>query len=168
MTVIDRFGRPKEVPASYVVQEGESVYVPFGEMHLPTHIRRMGDAAFASLLQDGITDAVPPGFFRDGYGRLLVSGTTSGDDRADGKALAARLLYEQDLQDAHKASDAEPAYASVNAGSFTKKGMPYGEVPEVRAAREQYERDIANAWRETDPAPPARTVAYGGGKRREA
>ncbi|WP_454917014.1 DUF2213 domain-containing protein [Xanthobacter sediminis] len=131
---------------------------------------RFGDAAVpvSDHGASNMADGVPPGFFRDAYGRVLVSGATSGDDRADGRALAARLLYEQDLRDAHKADDAEPADAVVNAGSFTKKGADYGEVPEVRAVREQYERDISNAWRETDPAPPARSVAYGGGgKRRE-
>lgn len=47
-------------------------------------------------------DSTPPGFFRDSYGRLLATGTTSGNDRADGKALGARLTYERDLADAWK------------------------------------------------------------------
>lgn len=100
-----RTGVKRRLMPGDTVRDGEVIYVPFDQMHQPA-VLELSDAAVGAFLQDGTTDAkaddVPPGFFRDSYGRLLVSGTTSGDDRADGKALAARLLYEQDLQDAWK------------------------------------------------------------------
>lgn len=43
-----------------------------------------------------------PGTFVDNYGRTLACGTTSGNDRADGKALGSRLAYEQRLGEAWK------------------------------------------------------------------
>ncbi|GLI21181.1 hypothetical protein XFLAVUS301_08550 [Xanthobacter flavus] len=153
MTILDRFGRPKEVPAGYVLQEGESAYVPMDELHNPARSRRMGDAALASFIRDGAggkPDEVPAGFFKDAYGRLLPTGTTSGNDRADGKALGFRLAYEADLRDAYKAGDAEPADTSANtAPNITRHGEQDGA--EVKKARERYESDMRNAWRQSDP-----------------
>jgi len=152
MTIIDRFGRPKEVAAGYVLQEGESQFGDLGSMHLPANTRRMGDAALAAFFRDGgmgggkPDDAVPAGFFKDAYGRTLVRGTTSGNDRADGKALGYRLAYEADLRDAYKAGDVEPADTSANtAPNIARHGEQEG--PEVRKARERYESDMRDAWR---------------------
>jgi hypothetical protein len=79
------------------------------------------------------------------------------------------MATEAMLSDAWR-GDIGPANVQVNTGSFTKKPEPSGEVPEVKAAREQYEVDIANAWRQSAPElPEPNPVSYGGsgGKRRE-
>ena len=153
MTVIDRFGRPKEVPANYILQEGESAYVPMDKLHNPARTRLMGDAALATFIRDaagGKLNDVPPGFFRDGYGRLLPTGTTSGDDRADGRALGGRLTSEAELRDAYKAGDAKPSGVSVNTEpTIARHGEQ--ETPEVKKARERYAEDMRNAWRKPVP-----------------
>lgn len=171
MTVIDRFGRPKETPTGYVLQPGESLFSDLGSMHLPANTRRMGDTALAAFFRDGgmggsKADDVPAGFFKDAYGRLLPTGTTSGNAHADGKALGTRLIYEQNLRDAYKAGDAEPADTSVNTVGFIQKDDPSGEVPDATAVRKKYEVDLTNAWRQPDPELPERApVAYGGKRR---
>ncbi|MFG1317691.1 hypothetical protein [Xanthobacter autotrophicus] len=146
MTVIDRFGRPKDVPANYILQEGETSYIPMAELHNPARTRCMGDAALATFFRDGgmgggKADAVPAGFFKDAYGRVLPTGVTSGNDRADGKALGARLAYEADLRDGWKAGDDAPA-------------APAASLPDAKTAYDAYIADITNAHRLPDPALP--------------
>lgn len=64
----------------------------------------------------------------DAYGRLLPTGTTSGNDRAD----------------------AEPADTSVNTRpTVARHGEREG--PKVKKARERYESDMRNAWRHSHP-----------------
>lgn len=155
MTIIDRFGRLKEMPAHYVLQPGESVFSDLGSMHLPANTRRIGDAALATFIRDGGTaDEVPAGFFKDAYGQLLPTGITSGDDRGDGKALAARLIYEQNLRDAYKASDDVPA-------------QPAASLPDAKTAYDAYIADITNAHRLSDPDLSECAPVSFAGKRRE-
>ncbi|MBB6307296.1 hypothetical protein [Xanthobacter tagetidis] len=128
MTILDRFGRPKEVPAGYVLQEGESAYVPMDELHNPARSRRMGDAALATFIRDGSTaNAAPAGFFRDAYGRLLATGTTAADQRRAGFYAARDAM----LADEWRGGDARP---------------------DTPRSREQYVADLANAWKYPESA----------------
>lgn len=56
-----------------------------------------------------VRSSPPPGTFVDGYGRTLVRGISSGDDRTDGKALGSRLAYEAELRDAWRKPEPESA-----------------------------------------------------------
>lgn len=128
MTILDRFGRPKEVPAGYILQEGESQFGDLGSMHLPANTRRMGDAALATFIRDGGTaNAAPAGFFRDSYGRLLPCGRSPERDRVEGVRIATEAM----LSDAWRSGDARP---------------------DTPRSREQYVADLANAWKAPESA----------------
>lgn len=148
--VIDtRTGVKRRLMPGDAMRDGEVMYMPMEGMHRAATLK-LSDAGVAAFFRDGgmggKADDVPPGFFRDGYGRLLPTGTTSGNDRSDGKALGSRLTYEQDLRDAWKAGGAEPADTSVNTEpTIARHGEQEG--PEVKKARERYESDMRNAWR---------------------
>lgn len=125
--VIDtRTGVKRRLMPGDAMRDGEVMYMPMEGMHRAATLK-LSDAGVAAFIRDGATDGEPAGFFRDGYGRLLPTGTTSGNDRTDGKALGYRLAYEADLRDAWRHVDAEP------------------DAPQ---SREQYVADLANAWRQ--------------------
>lgn len=130
MTIIDRFGRPKEVPAGYILQEGESQFGDIGSMHLPANTRRMGDAALATFIRDvggKPDDTVPAGYFRDSYGRLLPCGRSPERDRVEGVRIATEAM----LADAWRGGD---------------------DKPDAPRSREQFVADLANAWKHPESA----------------
>lgn len=143
-----RTGVKRRLLPGDTMRDGEVMYMPIEGMHQSATLK-LSDASVAAFIRDGAggtADDVPAGFFKDAYGRLLPTGTTSGNDRADGKALGYRLAYEADLRDAYKAGDAEPADTSANtAPNIARHGEQEG--PAVRKARERYESDMRDAWR---------------------
>lgn len=145
-----RTGVKRRLMPGDTARDGEVLYTGMEAMHQPA-ILKLSDTSVAAFFRDGgmgggKADDVPAGFFRDSYGRLLPTGISSGDDRADGRALGARLTSEAELRDAYKAGDAEPSGVSVNTEpTIARHGEQ--ETPEVKKAREKYERDMANAWR---------------------
>lgn len=102
--VIDtRTGVKRRLMPGETMRDGEVLHMGMEGMHRPAALK-LSDAAVAIFIRDGASkpDAVPAGFFKDAYGRVLPTGVTSGNDRVDGKALGARLAYEQSLRDAWK------------------------------------------------------------------
>ncbi|MFG1377887.1 hypothetical protein [Xanthobacter autotrophicus] len=153
--VIDtRTGVKRRLMPGDAMRDGEVLYMGMEGMHRPA-ILKLSDAGVAAFFRDGgmgggkLDDTVPAGFFKDAYGRTLASGTGPERDRVEGFRIARDAV----LADAWKGADAELADAQVNTGSFTSQsGEPSGEVPEVAAARKKYEADLANAWKQREPA----------------
>ncbi|MDQ0505175.1 hypothetical protein [Xanthobacter agilis] len=149
-----RTGVKRRLMPGDTMRTGEVMYMPMEGMHQSATLK-LSDTTVTAFIRNaaggGKPDDVPAGFFRDGYGRLLPTGTTCGDDRADGKALGFRLAYEADLRDAYKAGDAEPADRSANTTpTIARHGEQEG--PEAKKARERYENDMRDAWRQSNPS----------------
>ncbi|MFG1277472.1 hypothetical protein [Xanthobacter autotrophicus] len=154
--VIDtRTGVKRRFMPGDAMRDGEVLYMGMEVMHRPA-TRKLSDAAVATFIRDSATgskpDAVPPGFFRDAYGRLLATGTGPERDRAEGFRIARDAM----LADAYKAGDDAPA-------------APAASLPDAKTAYDAYIADITNAHRRPDPDLSERApVAFGGGKRRES
>lgn len=124
--VIDtRTGVKRRLMPGETMRDGEAMYAPMEVMHRPA-TRKLSDAAVATYIRDSATgskpDAVPAGFFKDAYGRLLPTGTGPERDRAEGLRIATEAM----LADAWKGDDAQP---------------------DAGCTRDQYIADISNAWR---------------------
>lgn len=157
--VIDtRTGVKRRLMPGETMRDGEVLHMGMEVMHRPA-TRKLSDAGVVAFFRDGgmgggKPDAVPAGFFKDAYGRVLPTGVTSGNDRVDGKALGARLAYEADLRDGWKAGDDAPA-------------APAASLPDAKTAYDAYIADITNAHRLPDPDLSECAPVSFAGKRRE-
>lgn len=155
-----------------VARDGEVLFIPMEAMHKPATLK-LSDAqgggvtqrvrltevagpiepAHSPVTRDGgsspskTKDSASASTFVDPYGRVLASGATSGDERADGRALGAQLSYEQRTANAWK----EPTLPLPEGDPVTYGGSGKAKGHQDASAgngREAYEDRLRNAWQQ--------------------
>lgn len=122
--VIDtRTGVKRRLMPGETMRDGEVLHMGMEGMHRPAALK-LSDAAVAIFIRDGASkpDAVPAGFYRDGYGRLLATGTGPERDRMEGVRIATEAM----LAKQWRGGDAQP---------------------DAGGTRDQYIADLADAWK---------------------
>ena len=154
-----------------VARDGEVLFIPMEAMHKPATLK-LSDAqgggvtqrvrltevagpiepAHSPVTRDGgssptkTKDGASATTFVDPYGRVLASGATSGDERADGKAIGAQLSYEHRTANAWK----EPFPAPPEPDPVTYGGSGKAKGHDTAPAGngwEGYERRVREAWK---------------------